>query len=131
MGNGKPVVWLKEGHVCGFTLPLPPNVEERWRAGRLIRVNEDGSTYQGPHYLLPDGTEAAADATGAAAAAVNGDGTEPQLLPDRPAKNASRMRWADYAVALEACTQEQADEMNRDELIKLVIPPEESGGGSE
>jgi hypothetical protein len=115
---GKPVIWLKEGHVCGFTLPLPENVMARWKAGQLMRVNEDGSTYQGAHYVLPgDDPESATEA------GEGGSG------PERPKKSASRIAWAAYAVALGACSEEDADSKTRDELIELTTPPEEKPDG--
>jgi hypothetical protein len=122
---GKPVIWLKEGHVCGFTLPLPVNVMERWRAGHLIRVNEDGSTFQGPHYVLPDGTAAAETE-----APADDDAVSTLNAPARPKKNASRIEWAAYAIALGACSGDAADGMSRDELIDLTTPPEEKASGS-
>lgn len=113
--ESKPVIWLKEGHVCGFTLPLPQVILERWQAGHLVRVNEDGSTYQGPHFVLPDGT-------GADEADAGPSG------PERPKKSASRLQWAVYAVAIGACTEAEADKKSRDELIELTTVPEEKPG---
>jgi hypothetical protein len=117
MSNGKPVIWLREGHVCGFTLPLPVNVHERWKAGQLTRVNEDGSDFQGAHYVLPGDAEPTSDGGG------EGGG------PDRPKKNASRIEWAAYAVALGAATAEDADSLTRDELIELTTAPEDKPDG--
>jgi hypothetical protein len=124
MGMGKPVIWLMEGHVCGFTLPLPVNVMERWKSGHLIRVNEDGSTFQGPHYVLPDGSAAAE------VEAPADDAVSDLHVPVRPKKNASRVEWAAYAIALGATTGDAADGMSRDELIDLTTPPEEKASGS-
>lgn len=117
----KPVIWLKEGHVCGFTLPLPENVLERWKLGQLIRVNEDGSTFQGAHFVLPDDQQEAEAPAPAGSAG-----------PERPKKNAGRVQWAVYAVALGACSEDEADKLTREQLIELVTPPEEKTvGGSE
>lgn len=110
------MIYLREGHVCGFTLPLPPNVMERWRAGHLQRVNEDGSTWQGDHFALPGAP------TEALAGAADGEG------PVRPKRSASRIAWAAYAVELGACTEEQAEKLSRDDLIELTTPPEEKPG---
>jgi hypothetical protein len=118
-GTNKPVIWLREGHVCGFTLPLSAVIEERWKAGHLIRVNEDGSTFQGPHFILP-GADLEADDDEPGTGGGNG--------PVRPKKNAGRVQWAAYAIALGACTEDEADDLNRDQLIALVIPPEEKPG---
>lgn len=115
----KPVIWLKEGHVCGFTLPLPENVQARWKAGQLMRVNEDGSTYQGPHYVLPgDDPETPAETGGAAAG-----------IPERPKKSSSRIAWAAYAIALGACSDDDAEKLTRDELVELTTPPEDKPDG--
>jgi hypothetical protein len=121
---GKPVIWLKEGHVCGFTLPLPPNVEKRWKAGELVRVNKDGSTYQGAHYELPDVPlephEPPEDDDGPGTPAP-----APAPAPQRPKPTASKTAWALYAVLLGACSVDDADAMTRDQLIDLTTPPEE------
>jgi len=114
----RPMVYLREGHVCGFTLPLPEAVMNRWRAGHLVRVNADGTPYEGAHFVLPDGTSDGDEA---------GDGG----IPDRPRKNAGRTAWAVYAIAIGAATEEEADELTRDQLIDRCTPPEEKpdGGG--
>jgi hypothetical protein len=117
------LVYLREGHVSGHTLPLHPNVMERWKAGLLRRVNADGSPWQGEEYVLP-GELPAAD-PGAPAAAASSDGGE----PPRPRGNASRIEWAGYAVALGACTEDDAGKLTREELIALTTPPEEKPAG--
>jgi hypothetical protein len=112
----QPAIYLREGHVIGFTLPLHPTVEERWRAGHLQRVRADGSAWEGDPFVLPGEPPAAADAE----ADVPGDGGVA-----RPKGNASRADWAAYAVALGACTEEQAAQLTRDELAALTTPPED------
>lgn len=113
----KQLVWLREGHVSGHTLPLHPVVMERWRAGHLQRVNADGSAWEGDQYVLPGGPAAAPQP---APEATPADGELP-----RPRGNASRADWAAYAVALGACTEAEAGQLTRDELTALTTPPEE------
>jgi hypothetical protein len=113
----QPAIYLREGHVIGFTLPLHPTVEERWRAGHLHRVQADGTAWEGDPFALPGQ---------AAAAAAEEPGPQPEdggLA--RPKGNASRADWAAYAVALGACTEEQAAQLTRDELAALTTPPED------
>lgn len=110
------LVYLREGHVTGHTVPLHPVVMERWRAGHLQRVNADGSTWEGDPFVLPGEPPAAG-----APAAPDGDGGEVA----RPKGNASRADWAAYAVGLGACTDDEASQLTRDELAALTTPPED------
>jgi hypothetical protein len=117
MTNTKPMIYLKEGHVTGHTLPLHPTVADRWKRGELVRVNEDGSDWEGDPYALPGGEPAVAETT---ASGTDDDGPEPV----RPKGNASRIAWAGYAVALGACDEDEADTLTRDQLIALTTAPE-------
>jgi hypothetical protein len=135
------MVYLKESHVIGMSLPLHPVIEERWRAGTLQRVNADGSPWHGgDQYAVlgqpgpdsassqhPQTTDTAltADPDGAPGGGDSrdgGDGRDGQ--PARPKGNASRAEWAKYAVDLGVCTQPETDLLTRDELIKATTPPE-------
>ena len=100
------------GQILGMTLPVHEAIEHQWRTGELQRVQEDGSPWQGAGSLPGD---PAPDDDGLAH-----EGT----APSRPRANAHVSKWQRYAVALRACTEDQAAEMSRDELIKLTTPPE-------
>jgi len=111
-----PMVWLRGGHISGHTVPVNPNVMDRWRAGHLQRVTEDGRTWPGDPWLMP-GDEAPAPA-----ADVEGDGASG---PERPKKSATKFAWASYAVALGACTEDDVEKLTRDQLIELTTAPED------
>lgn len=140
--------------VIGFTLPLHETIDDQWRKGHLTRVTgPDGGQYIGDQYDLsdlqedeagqepaesgPEGDEQPGGSTGEEgqdpAAGTGGEGTSPGgdgqpgadvTQPERPALNASKQAWQDYAVALDACTEEEAAAMNREQLIKVCTPPE-------
>ena len=110
------------GAVIGFTLPLPEHVRKQWEAGELVRVHEDGT----PWDEAGDDPDALAGPDGPASVepAVP-DGDVPPDVPVRPRDSAHRRHWQVYAVALGACTQEDADGMTKAQLVELVTPPEE------
>lgn len=102
------------GAVIGFTLPLSEHVEKQWRAGELVRVREDGTPWD-EAWDDPD--------------ALDGEPAEPggdDGVPARPRDAAHRRHWQAYAVALGACTEDEADGMTKAQLVELVTPPEET-----
>jgi hypothetical protein len=108
------------GHVVGMTLPLQPKIRSRWDEGDLVRVTEDGEPWPGGDFLpddVPDSDPVPKDAAVMPESFTDGDAE-----PERPAGNAHRDRWADYAVALGAVSGEDAAEMKRDDLVALVTP---------
>ena len=119
-------LWLREGHVVGLDLPLGEVIETRWRNGELQRVHEDGSPWQDE-----DGDEFAilalpgATAPPLSPAEGSQDDPPPPGGPEKPAGNASRKTWADYAIALGACTPAEAGQLSRAELIDAVTAPED------
>lgn len=113
------------GGVIGFSVPLHDTICKQWAKGELSRVHEDGSLWLGD-----DGYEAF----------VTGTDTEPEVEaeddgpedpadsapvePKRPGANAHQRTWAKYAVALGACTEDEAKAKSKDELVALTTPPE-------
>jgi hypothetical protein len=125
------MIYLQEGHVVGMTLPLSPDIEARWRAGHLTRVHADGSAWQdsdGDPFAVLSGEPASADDNGTPdTTTTSGSDEEGQDDPDQPKRprgNAPRPEWAAYAVALGVATEDEAAKLTRDELKKLVTPPE-------
>lgn len=115
-----PMVYLRGGHVCGFTVPLPPAVVERWKRGELQRVTEDGQTWPGDPWVMPGDErepEPQDDSTG-----ESGDAS------GRPKGNAAKADWAAYAVSLGACTEDEAGKLTRDQLAGLCTAPEDKAG---
>jgi len=110
------------GAVIGFTLPLPEHVEKQWSAGELVRVHADGSLWDEAEDE-PDALAGTSDPAGTGTAEPGGD--DPGDVPVRPRDSAHRRHWQAYAVALGACTQEDADGMTKAKLVELVTPPEE------
>ena len=111
------------GAVIGFTLPLSEHVEKQWAAGELVRVHEDGTGWDEAEDE-PDALAGTSDPAGGGVSAEPG-GDEPPGVPVRPRDSAHRRHWQAYAVALGACTQEDADGMTKAALVELVTPPEE------
>jgi hypothetical protein len=105
-----------DGHVIGMTLPLHPVIERQWRDGTLTRVNEDGSPFgEGDeHAVLSDGDPADNPVDPAA----------PVAEPVRPAANAPKKDWAEFAVALGVCGDGEAKAMTKADLVKACTPPE-------
>jgi hypothetical protein len=108
------------GVAIGFTLPLPEHVEKQWRAGELARVREDGTPWDEAE---DDPDTLAGDPSGEDSAEPGGDAAEG--APARPRDSAHRRHWQAYAVALGACTEEDAAGMTKAQLMELVTPPEE------
>jgi hypothetical protein len=109
------------GAVIGFTLPLSEHVEKQWRAGELVRVHEDGSEWDEDQ---DDPAALAAVDEPASEEPAEPDG-DADGVPVRPRDSAHRRHWIAYAVALGACSQDEADGMTRAQLVELVTPPEE------
>lgn len=99
------------GGVIGFTLPLHSTIEKQWRQGELTRVTEDGAPW---------------DASGDDPDALTEAGErEAGEYPERPAPSAHKRHWQDYAVAIGACSGDDAEQMTKAQLVDLVTPPEE------
>lgn len=107
------------GHVIGMTLPLHPAIEKQWRQGELTRVQADGGPW--------DESTDDPDALGGVAP---GPAIEPEG-PLRPATGAHKRHWHEYAVAVGACSDEEAGQMTKAALVDLVTPPEEKPAGPE
>jgi hypothetical protein len=98
------------GHVIGMTLPLHESIEQQWQNGDLQQVSEDGSSWGEP------------DVEGAAQQS-HAEGDMPEA-PARPKAAANKTEWQDYAVALGACTAEDAAGMTKAQLVELATPRE-------
>jgi hypothetical protein len=114
-----PMVYLRGGHVCGFTVPLPPAVVDRWKRGHLQRVTEDGRTWPGDPWVMP-GDEPGPDAPDDGDGETGGTG--------RPKGSAAKADWVAYAVSLGACTEDEAGKLTRDQLVELCTAPEDKPG---
>ena len=115
---------LADGGVpIGFTLPLHVSIERQWELGELMRVHADGT----PWDEAEDDPDALAGTSDPASGGVSAEpgGDDPGDVPVRPRDSAHRRHWQAYAVALGACTQEDADGMTKAKLVELVTPPEE------
>jgi hypothetical protein len=97
------------GHVIGMTLPLHESIEHQWEHGDLHRVNEDGSPWD--ELAVGDRPQPAAD-------------DDPSEAPARPKAAANKTEWQDHAVALGACTAEDAAGLTKAELVALTTPQE-------
>jgi hypothetical protein len=97
------------GHVIGMTLPLHESIEQQWEHGDLQQVNEDGS---------PRGEPAIEGSSQSHA-----EGDMPEALV-RPKAAANKTEWQDYAVALGACSSEDAAGMTKAQLVELTTPQE-------
>jgi hypothetical protein len=126
----RPLVHLvaEGGAVIGFTLPLSEHIEKQWRAGELVRVCEDGTPWD-EEWDDPDALAETSDPAGVDSAEPGGDDVEG--VPARPRDSAHRRHWQAYAVALGACTQDEADGMTKAALVELVTPPEEKAADPE
>ena len=116
------------GAPIGFTLPLGEYIEKQWRAGDLMRVHEDGTPWH-EDGDDPDTLAATSDPASEEPAEPGGDDVEG--VPVRPRDSAHRRHWQAYAVALGACTKDEADGMTKAQLVELVTPPEELPPGPE
>ena len=116
--GGRGRIWLQGTHVVEMTLPLHPTIQKAWVAGKLTRVTEDGSPYEGDHYELPG-------KSGRAAPPPPGSDGD---VPERPKTSASRATWAHYAAEVGACTEDEAAQLTRDQLIDLATAPEDKPG---
>lgn len=129
-----------QGMVVDFTLPLHETIVEQWRNGVLERVAADGGRWaDGDPFDLstaddapppqPEGEGGGQDDGGATGA--DGEGQEPEQPaggaagePERPAQSAPVQAWRDYAVALSACSADEAAAMTKPQLTSLCTPPE-------
>ena len=111
------------GAPLGLSLPLHWAIDAQWRRGELSRVHPDGSPWE-EYGQDPDSLaavlEAESDVPGAA-----GDGDPEGDAVTRPRANAAVKAWREYAVAIGACTADEAEALTRAQLVELVTPPEE------
>lgn len=99
------------GVVIGFSLPLHESIEHQWRHGELQRVDADGNPWQGDETVPGEPGE--------------DESPDGDAEPVRPRGNAHVSKWAAYAVALGACSEDEAADMTRAQLIELTTPPED------
>lgn len=96
------------GHVIAMTRPLHSTIEQQWEHGDLQRVNEDGSPWGAPTIE----TEPAVAEGGFVEA------------PSRPKATAKVAEWQEYAVAIGACSADDAASLTKAQLVELTTPPE-------
>jgi hypothetical protein len=137
------MIWLQSpaGVPIGMTLPLHETITEQWRNGGLQRVTAEGARWEGDEFDLStaaeSGTPGASEPEPSEGEREAGDdpdaGGEVQeptapadgvTEPERPNASAPKQPWQDYAVALGACTADEAAAMTRQALIDLCTPPE-------
>lgn len=113
-----PMVRLRapSGVVIDHTLPLHETIAHQWRNGELQRVDDGGDLWEGNEYDL-------SGAYGTDAEVRQGTDGEDEV-PARPADTAPKKAWQDYAVAVKACTEDEAAGMTRADLIARCTPPE-------
>lgn len=121
VSGGRGHICLMATHVVKMSLPLHETIRKAWVAGKLSRVEEDGTPFRGDPWQLPDGGRAAPPEPDG-----EDDGED---VPERPRPSASRSAWAAYAVAIGAAAEDHAATLTRDQLIALCTAPEEQPGG--
>lgn len=132
------------GQVIGFSTPVHDAIAKQWANGELVRVQADGSAWDGDDgydaqvaAAEPDGDQAVVDQPDEPEVEEtehdeeDGDeedgGREPAAKahqPKRPGPKAHQRTWAKYAVALGVVSEADAEDMDRAELIRLATPPE-------
>ncbi|WP_042400190.1 hypothetical protein [Streptacidiphilus carbonis] len=100
------------GHVIAMTLPLHSTIEQQWEHGDLQRVAEDGS----PWVEAVEVAEVVEGPSGAPAGDVE--------APVRPKAAAKIAEWQEFAVAIGACTADEAAGLTKAQLVELTTPPE-------
>ncbi|MEV5710170.1 hypothetical protein [Actinoallomurus sp. NPDC052274] len=128
-------IWLRTpgDTVLLHTLPLSEFIERQWRDGTLVRVNEDGSAFEGDQYALLSG-DGVGEAVTAAPGGEDPDGDQGGAPdrgegdpdgPVRPSPNAAKPEWVAFAVGLGVCaSEEEANAMTKADLIAKTTPPE-------
>ena len=121
--TARPSIFVRgeSGAIWEMDLPLPESIQDRLNAGKLVRVNQDGSSWTG----VTEDTTVTRGSTVTAGAKTAKDeipGIEEDEDPDpavakRPADNAPVAEWKSYAVTRGADAK-QADGMTKPELIK-------------
>jgi len=103
------------GGVHEFDLPLSEEFQNQVAAGRLVRVNADGSTF------VTQVTEGSEVTTGSTVTPSTED-DEIMILaggkPDRPSDNAALPTWKTYAVQAKGGDPVKVEGMTKPELIK-------------
>jgi hypothetical protein len=95
------------GSIILMDLPLPEAIQQRFDAGLIVRVNEDGSAWSDsapeptPEPDVEDADELAKDDVG----------------PVRPDRANPKARWVEYAQLVSDLTREEAEALNKVELI--------------
>jgi hypothetical protein len=89
--------------------------------GQTVRTTPTWASRTSPEPTAPASPDEGDDGAGSD---DNGGGDQQPELK-RPRKNGARQAWADYAVALGACTAEEAAGLSREQLIDLCVPQEE------
>jgi hypothetical protein len=119
--TARPSIWVRgeSGAVWEMDLPLPESIQDRLNAGKIQRVNEDGTTWSG----VTGETTVTRGSTVTAGAQTHQDEIpglvedDTVVAPARPSDNAGLPAWKSYAVSRGA-SEKQADGMTKPELIK-------------
>lgn len=119
--TAKPSIFVRgeSGAVWEMDLPLPDSIQDRLNAGKITRVNEDGSTWTG---VTDDATVTrSSTVTGARSAKDEVPGIEEDedgpVRSTRPVDTAPVGDWKAYAIS-KGANAKQADGMTKPELIK-------------
>lgn len=94
------------GAIFAMDLPLPEPIAERFERGQLVRVNADGSPYNGLPTL----------------AAAQGSALTEGLVP-RPGARGSKEDWVLWAMATHALPEAEAEAMTKAQLQELPEQP--------
>jgi hypothetical protein len=124
------------GVVIDYTLPLHEAIHHQWRNGEMQRVDDDEMPWEGDEYDLdsaygrrPEGRVPGPDAEDSDGPEVTyPDGSETgnagTSQPQRPADDAPKKAWQDFAVAVGAVDASEAPRLTRQQLIDRSTPPE-------
>lgn len=101
------------GSVIAMDLPLPHEIQERVNAGLIVRVNKDGSLWSDkpakpPHVETDEEAKAREDA----------EDLERPIGPVKPAQNASKAQWQDYAKLSSDVDHDEIESMTKAQLVE-------------
>lgn len=91
------------GSIIKMDLPFPWAIQQRFDAGLIVRVNEDGSPWSEPR-PRPE--------------PVDVDGDDADLGPVRPERAAPKARWVAFAELVSDLSHDEALAMTKAELVE-------------
>lgn len=104
------------GSIVLMDLPLPESIQQRFDAGLIVRVNEDGSLWsdEPAKPVKPAHVETEAEAK----ARVDAEDDRRPLGPQRPSQAAAKAQWVDFAELSSDLSHDEAAAMTKAELVE-------------